>query len=72
MKTEWVYVAFCQDGMHVLNVWHQCGIGMKTLLNDRRKNGEALPGEHAVRISLATYNWIRSQYRLPLIKLVTG
>jgi len=60
-----IYVAFDGRGNYCQNVHAETLGAMRMLLHDRRKNGDAFPGEHPVLLSVPTLNWIRQQLKLP-------
>lgn len=57
-----LWAAFTGEGIPVINVYDFNRKKLERLLLDRQANGEALSGEHAVRITVEYYNQILDQY----------
>lgn len=66
-KRTTLYAAFTPIGDVVVNVWDWRKKELETLMSDRRANGEAIDGEHMVRIYVTTYNEMLSKRGLPTI-----
>ncbi|HZN64405.1 MAG TPA: hypothetical protein VFB66_03835 [Tepidisphaeraceae bacterium] len=62
-----LYAAFTGTGEPVLNVYGWNKGRLATLLADRAANGEAFPGEHAVRITVSYYNRILAGRNWPQV-----
>jgi hypothetical protein len=63
-----IYAAFSGDGVPCINVHDFNRARLESLVNDRRANGEALPGEHIVHCTLAVYNTQRAALGLPPVR----
>ena len=58
-KRTTLYAAFSNLGVPAINVFHFNAKKCALLIGDRIANGEALPGEHMQRVTVAFY---RKQY----------
>lgn len=63
-----LYAAFAATGEPALGVWDFDSKKLDTLMSDRKANGEALPGEHKVRIYVRMYNDILAKHGWPPVK----
>jgi hypothetical protein len=60
-----LYAAFSDAGVPAINVHDFDKRRLSRLLSDRQANGDALPGEHLVRVRLDYYNRMMAERGWP-------
>jgi hypothetical protein len=63
-----MYAAFTSDGVPCINVYDYNKKRLEALVSDRIANGDALPGEHVVRIYRSAYNKLLEKHGFPTVK----
>lgn len=66
-KRTSLYAAFSDAGEPAINVWDFFRPRLLRLVQDRAANGEALKGEHIVRVTIEMYNRLMTERGWPLV-----